>query len=93
MSYFTDEQAKEIWKAKWRGETVQSLIQKHGENPFRFYEVWSEEKNQGTRIIAFEEFKRDNPQIALRTVPAVHVQKRKVIPIQVKPSPNQLEMF
>ncbi|WP_275786857.1 hypothetical protein [Pararhizobium gei] len=79
MSYFTDEQAREIWKARWRGETVQSLVGKYGENQFRLYEVWEEKKNEGTRLIAYEEFKRENPEIAALTNPIAHIPRRKVI--------------
>lgn len=85
MAYFSDDQAIEIWKAKWRGETIQSLIKRYGENPFRFYEIWKEDRNKGTRLIAFEQFKAEDPKLAARTKPEPHKEKRRVVP---KP-PNQ----
>jgi hypothetical protein len=91
MSYFSDAQAKEIWKAKWKGETVQSSIARFGENTFRFYEVWSEEKNSGTRLEAFNELKLENPILASRTNPAPHVARRRVVAKSMGVS-GQIEM-
>jgi len=79
MSYFSDDQAVDIWKAKWLGETVQSLVGRYKENPFRFYEVWEEERNPGARERAWSEFQTEHPAVAATTVPEPHVPKRKVV--------------
>ncbi len=79
MAFFSDSQAIDIWKAKWRGDSVQSLISTYGENPFRFYEVWMELRNVGTRLLAFEELKVENPQLAAKTNPEPHLPKRRVV--------------
>jgi hypothetical protein len=92
VSYFTDDQAIEIWKARWCGTTIQALIRKYGENPFRIYEVLSEERNGGTRLVAFEQLKIENPIVAARTDPKPHVQKRMVVPLPITDT-DQLHLF
>lgn len=96
MAYFTDAQAKDIWKSKWRSETVQSLIARYRENTLRFYEVWQEKKNIGTRLEAFEEFKIENPRMAATTDPSPHVPTRRVVMRLAANSDNpvgQMELF
>ncbi|THF50347.1 hypothetical protein [Allorhizobium terrae] len=92
MSYFTDKVAIEIWKARWYGIPVQDLVAKYRENPFRFYEVWEEKKNVGTRLEAYEQLKRENPLLAANTNPVCHVPKRKVIHRRTFEG-GQIEMF
>ena len=92
MSYFTDEQAIEIWKAKWRNEGVQSLVLRYKQSPFRFYEVWTEQKNYGMRLVAFAQFMEEDPELARQTDPSPHMPKRKVI-FTPPPGPEQLDMF
>ncbi|SDP36771.1 hypothetical protein SAMN05428967_1790 [Phyllobacterium sp. YR620] len=79
MSYFTDKQAKDIWKARWRGESVQSLIGRYGQNTFRFYEVWMETRNVGSRLDAYEEFKVEAPHLAVDIDPQPHTPRRRVV--------------
>ncbi|GMB83348.1 hypothetical protein NN6n1_41310 [Shinella zoogloeoides] len=78
MAYFSDPQAKDIWKARWLGEGVQALVERYRQSPFRFYEVWTEERNQGTRLKALEEFKREHPDKAGNIDPSPHKPKRRV---------------
>ena len=92
MSYFTDEEAVEIWKAKWRKEGVQSLVVRYKKSPFRFYEIWTEQKNAGTRLVAFEQFKREEPALALHTDPSPHIPRRQVV-IRSPDCSRQLDMF
>jgi hypothetical protein len=93
MAYFSDEDAIEIWKAKWRGEGVQTLVERYKRSPFRFYEVWTEAKNAGTRLIAIEQFKHESPQLALRVDTSPHTPRRKVIVAASVSTSSQLEMF
>ncbi len=90
MAYFTDRQAKDIWKARWRGVKVQTLIKEYGENTYRFYEVWKEEKNMGTRLAAYEELKLEDPKLAASINPLPHKQTSQVIDV---PHSAQLDMF
>ncbi|GLR50700.1 hypothetical protein GCM10007923_19080 [Shinella yambaruensis] len=78
MAYFSDPQAKDIWKARWLGEGVQALVERYRQSPFRFYEVWTEERNQGTRLKAFDEFKREHPDKAAIVDASPHKPKRRV---------------
>ena len=96
MAYFSDTQAKEIWKAKWRRETVQSLVARYGENTLRFYEVWEEKRNAGTRLEAFEEFKFESPTLAGAIDPSPHKPTRKVVmrsAANSDESVEQIELF
>ncbi|MBW6424587.1 hypothetical protein KX729_24350 [Rhizobium sp. XQZ8] len=93
MAYSSDEEAIEIWKAKWRGEGVQSLVLRYKKSPFRFYEIWTEAKNPGTRLIAFEQFKHEAPHLALHVDTSPHTPKRKVIVPPPGDSSPQLDMF
>lgn len=47
MSHFTNDEAKEIWKSRWRGVPIKKLVAIYGADPRRFYEVWREEENEG----------------------------------------------
>ncbi len=93
MTYFTNDEAVAIWKAKWMGEGVQALVLRYERSPFRFYEVWTEQKNNGTRLIAYEEFKKEHPHLALQTNPMPHTPRRQVISRPPPSSPGQLDMF
>jgi hypothetical protein len=92
MSYLSDDQAIEIWKAKWSGTTVQTLTQRYRANPFRIYEVLTEQRNSGTRIAAFEQLKVENPLLAARVDPSPHIQRRMVVP-RPTTNPDQLNLF
>lgn len=92
MNFFSDTQAIEIWKSRWLGFGVQSLVEQYKKSPFRFYEVWSEEKNVGTRAVAWEQFKSEFPEQAKHVDPTPHVAKRKVIPLLRNPD-GQIDMF
>ena len=92
MNFFSDAQAIEIWKSRWLGSGVQSLVEKYKKSPFRFYEVWTEEKNIGTRTTAWEQFQAEFPEKAKYVDPAPHVAKRKVIPIR-RSSDGQTDLF
>lgn len=91
-AYFSDEQATEIWKAKWAGVPIQTLTQKYRANPFRIYEVLSEQRNAGTRISAFEQLKRENPTLASRIDTSPHVPKRMVV-ARPPDIPDQYRLF
>ena len=92
MQYFTDEQAVDIWIAKWLGTGVQALVERYKRSPFRFYEVWTEEKNTGSRLLALERLERDYPERVCLVDTSAHVPKRKVIPRQTDNS-RQMSLF
>ncbi|MGV0878205.1 hypothetical protein V6767_13780 [Martelella sp. FLE1502] len=93
MDYFTNDVAKEIWKARWIGIGVQKLVEQHKKSPFRFYEVWSEEKNSGSREEAKTEFVRERPDLAASTDFSPHRRRRKVVPLPPKPDLGQMDLF
>ncbi|MCO6386889.1 hypothetical protein [Aliihoeflea sp. 40Bstr573] len=93
MTYFSDKQAKDIWKARWRGEAVQSLVARYGENPFRFYEVWSEERNEGSRKAAYQELMTEDPSLAKRTNPTPHTPTRRVTQRPLPKPDGQASLF
>ena len=92
MACFSDAEAIEIWIARWNKTKVQDLIAKYKKNTFRFYEVWKEEVNPGTRLKAFEQLKRENPKLASQTNPKPHIPTRKVVPNNLFDS-KQLSLF
>jgi len=91
-AYLSDEQAIQIWKEKWASVPIQTLTQKYRVNPFRIYEVFTEQRNPGTRIKAFEQFKKENPSLATRIDPSPHTPKRMVVPRPLS-DPNQISLF
>lgn len=92
MNYFTNEQAKEIWKAKWLGVGPQKLVEKYKKSPFRFYEVWGEEKNVGTREEALSEFTHEHPELVATTDFSPHQRRRQVVQLPPKQD-GQLDFF
>jgi len=93
MSYFSDDQAVDIWISKWLGEKKQALIAKYGENNFRFYEVWTEERNFGTRLKAWALFQQRYPDLVASVDPSPHVPTRRVVSAQLSVDGDQLSLF
>lgn len=80
MSHFSDEQAIEIWIKRWSGVPVQKMIQEYGGcNNWRFYEVFQEITNAGTRDIAQKRFFAMFPNKAGKVDTSPHVPKRKLV--------------
>lgn len=85
MAHFTEDQAIEIWIAKWLGVPVQKLIQKYdGCNNWRFYEVFQEDQNAGSRQKAERIFFEMYPDKIGKVDTTAHVPKRKMVPIRKK---------
>lgn len=93
MSHFTDDQAIEIWIAKWTGVPVQKLIQKFdGCNNWRFYEVFQEDTNVGSRKKAESIFFERYPDMIGKVNTSPHIPKRRMVPISQKDT-SQGELF
>lgn len=80
MSCFNNEQAKELWKSRWQRVPIKKLVAKYGADPRRFYEVWSEETNPGSRLEALSEFTLENPDLASAIDPQPHQSRLRVVP-------------
>lgn len=85
--------AKDVWKAKWLGIKLRDLISKYDQDPRRFYEVWEEKCNKGSRLEAFEEFRLEHPKLASATDPSPHIPKRRVVMLPSRQSPEQQLSF
>jgi hypothetical protein len=91
---FTDVEAKEIWKARWLGEKLRSLVTRFDRDPRRFYELWQEKRNKGSRLEAFKEFQMEYPELALSVDPSPHTPERKVVRKIGKPiAEQQMALF
>lgn len=92
MDYFTNREAIDIWKAKWLGVGPQKLVETYKKSPFRIYEVWSEDKNIGSREEAKSEFIHEHPELIEVTDFSPHKKRRKVVHLPTKDK-GQLDLF
>jgi hypothetical protein len=83
----TEADAVEIWIARWLRVRPRDLIRRYGCDPRRLYEIWGEEKFQGSRARALEEFRQRFPRLIDRVDPGPHRR------ISRAAHPDQLDFF
>lgn len=64
---------------KWKGDKISDIASDYRENPYRLYEVFSEEKNIGSRLKAKFRFEQKFPKLVNTTDFSPHESKRKVV--------------
>ena len=89
MAILTTEDAVDVWLARWKQETIQSLCSRFQIDPRRAYEIWKEEKFVGSRLLALERLRSEAPSVAARVNTSPHVERFHV----VRRDPYQPDLF
>ena len=83
----TENDAVDIWIARWLKVRRRDLIQRYGCDPRRLYEIWQEDRFAGSRDKALELFRAKFPGLTDRIDPGPHRR------ISKSPHPDQLGLF
>lgn len=84
----TQEDAVNIWIARWLRVRQKDLVKRYGCDPRRLYEIWEETRFAGSRTKALEVFRKRYPGLEERINPVTHERFSK------KPThPDQLDLF
>lgn len=83
----TEEDAVNIWIARWLRVRQKDLVKRYGCDPRRLYEIWEEVRFPGSRRKALELFAKRYPGLEDRINPATHLRVPKAI------HPDQLKLF
>jgi hypothetical protein len=83
----TEDDAINIWIARWIRVRPSELTKRYGCDPRRLYEIWEEAKFPGTRSKALAEFARRYPGVNERIDPGPHRRVSKA------PHPDQMSLF
>jgi hypothetical protein len=83
----TEDDAVDIWIARWLRIRPVDLRRRYGCDPRRLYEIWEEARFPGSRARALDEFRSRFPGLDLRIDPGPHRR------IPMVPDPAQLCLF
>lgn len=83
----TEQDAIDIWTARWLRIRPIDLVRRYGCDPRRLYEIWEERKFAGSRDKALAVFKVRYPTLVGRTDYGTH---RRISQV---PDPDQLSFF
>ncbi|WP_339086472.1 hypothetical protein [Hyphomicrobium sp. ghe19] len=83
----TEDDAVDIWIARWLKIRPVDLQRRYACDPRRLYEIWEETRFPGSRKRALEEFQSRFPGLEARIDPGPH---RRVA---TAPHPDQLSLF
>lgn len=83
----TEDDAINIWIARWIKVRPSELVKRYGCDPRRLYEIWEEARFPGTRGKALAEFARRYPGLDARIDPGPHRRVPKTI------HPDQMSLF
>lgn len=83
----TEDDAVDIWIARWLRIRPADLRRRYGCDPRRLYEIWEETRFPGSRARALEEFRSRFPGLEGRIDPGPHRR------IPLAPSSAQLSLF
>ena len=83
----TEEDAVDIWIARWLRIRPLHLVRRYACDPRRLYEIWDETRFPGSRARALEEFRHRFPGLDVRIDPGPHQR------IPMAPHPDQLRLF
>ena len=86
-SPLTEDQAVEIWIARWLRVRRVDLVRRYGCDARRLYEIWQEDRFAGSRDKALEAFAARFPSLVDRIDAGPHVR------ISRTPHPDQLHLF
>lgn len=83
----TEDDAVDIWIARWLRTRPVDLQRRYACDPRRLYEIWEETRFPGSRARALEEFQARFPGLEARFDPGPHRR------IPFVPHPGQLSLF
>jgi hypothetical protein len=83
----TEDDAVQIWLARWLKIRPKDLQRRYACDPRRLYEIWEESKFPGSRAKALELLRVRYPYLEARIDPGAH---RRV---SLHPDPRQLQLF
>lgn len=86
-SPLSEDQAVEIWIARWLRVRRVDLVRRYGCDARRLYEIWQEDRFAGSRDKALEAFAARFPSLVDRIDAGPHVR------ISRTPHPDQLHLF
>ena len=84
----TEDDAIDIWIARWLRVPPAALVRRYGCDPRRLYEIWCEERFAGSRAKALETFARRHPLLIGRIDQGRH----RRLPLRAR-DPDQLALF
>jgi len=85
----SEDDAIDIWIARWLRARRKDIVARYGCDPRRIYEIWEGKKHPASRSKALERFKRDYPELQDR----VDFGRHRRIPRKTAPSDDQLTLF
>ncbi|MGE0054532.1 MAG: hypothetical protein AB7S74_10015 [Hyphomicrobium sp.] len=83
----TEEDAVNIWIARWLRVRQKDLVKRYGCDPRRLYEIWEELRFAGSRNKALALFRKRYPGLEDRIDPGAHRRVSKAV------HPDQLTLF
>jgi hypothetical protein len=83
----TEEDAIDIWIARWLRIRPVDLQRRYACDPRRLYEIWEETRFPGSRERALDEFRARFPGLEARFDPGPHRR------IPLAPTPGQMSLF
>lgn len=83
----TEDQAIEIWIARWLRVRRVDLVRRYGCDARRLYEIWQEDRFAGSRAKALDAFAARYPSLLDRIDSGPHVRVSRA------PHPDQLQLF
>lgn len=83
----TEQDAIDIWIARWVRVRPAELIRRYQCDPRRLYDIWEGARFPESRDRALEAFAKRYPKLSGRFDPGVHRR------ISAKPGPDQLSLF
>jgi hypothetical protein len=84
----TEEDAVDIWIARWLRIRRKDLVERYGCDPRRLYEIWEGIRFPGSREKALVRLAEQHPAIAGRIDPGLHRRIPRSAPLE-----GQLELF
>lgn len=82
-----EDDAVNIWIARWLRVRQKNLVKRYGCDPRRLYEIWEELRFPGSRSKALTQFRKRYPGLEERIDPGAHRRFSKA------PHPDQLTLF
>jgi hypothetical protein len=83
----TEEDAVNVWIARWLRVRQKDLVKRYGCDPRRLYEIWEETHFPGSRAKALELFRKRYPGLENRIDPGAHQRHSKAA------HPDQMTLF
>jgi hypothetical protein len=83
----TEDDAVDIWIARWLRVRPKDLVRRYACDPRRLYEIWEEMRFPGSRGKALALLRQRYPSLEARIDPGPHQR------ISIQPDPRQLTLF